>query len=429
MKESVLVLSVLITAAGCGYGCTVVSITKGPDVFFGCNDDYHNRDSTYWVDPGGNGRYGAVYFGNRDNVQQGFNEKGLAYDATGLPSAPVTYHPFNLHFSGGHTDYPIAILRECGTVTEVIVWIKKHRWPRSMHYQLHFADDSGDAVIVSAGPDGRVAYTRTPPGDSFLVSTNFNAANQKNGSYPCKRYTTAENRLSEIITNNIVSVDDITGVMEAVHVEHSAVWTLYSLVADLRKGLVYVYFMFQYDAPVVLDIESEIEKGPKQSAVSSLFPDPVRDAAAQQLEKMDRRIRRGRIYGLFWISFLFLCTAAALLIFRGSKNVFFPVVMTLLLGPAGFLLTLILLQRRVGSLMQKSAVMIAEWSIGRYGTGLAQLPVIWAVGSAAALVCICPVYLFQRFFPVRHKIRYAFIIPLSVIILVVGLIGAMNIRI
>ena len=70
-------------------GCTVFTIARGERVFFGGNDDWHNFDSSvYWVDPGGAG-YGAVYFGAPDNVQQGFNVKGLAYDANGLPRAPI----------------------------------------------------------------------------------------------------------------------------------------------------------------------------------------------------------------------------------------------------------------------------------------------------------------------------------------------------
>lgn len=69
--------------------CTVVTVSSAGRVYFGCNDDFTNRDSTYWVDPGGADTYGAIFFGSPDNVQQGFNEAGLAYDANGLPSTPA----------------------------------------------------------------------------------------------------------------------------------------------------------------------------------------------------------------------------------------------------------------------------------------------------------------------------------------------------
>jgi hypothetical protein len=55
-------------------GCTVFTISKGGQVFFGGNDDYINPDSYYWVDPGDEDRYGAIWIGMLDNVQQGVKE-------------------------------------------------------------------------------------------------------------------------------------------------------------------------------------------------------------------------------------------------------------------------------------------------------------------------------------------------------------------
>jgi hypothetical protein len=98
---------------------------------------------------------------------------------------PVTSHPGRKPVHGGYTSYPIRILQECATVEDVITWVQEHRWHTMMHDQLHFVDATGDAVVISAGPDGEVAFTRKPAGDGFLVSTNFNLANPSNGSYPC----------------------------------------------------------------------------------------------------------------------------------------------------------------------------------------------------------------------------------------------------
>ena len=112
-------------------------------MFFGGNDDYINRDSTYWVDSGGATRYGApgygaIYFGEPDHVQQGFNEKGLAYGANGLDRAPVTSHPGSKPVYGGYSSYPIQILQEFATVEEVIpgcssrrIWPSQDSWPSS----------------------------------------------------------------------------------------------------------------------------------------------------------------------------------------------------------------------------------------------------------------------------------------------------------
>jgi hypothetical protein len=50
-------------------GCTVFTISKGENVFFGGNDDYINPDSYYWVDPGDSVNYGVIWIGEPDNVQ------------------------------------------------------------------------------------------------------------------------------------------------------------------------------------------------------------------------------------------------------------------------------------------------------------------------------------------------------------------------
>jgi len=89
---------------------------------------------------------------------------------------------------------------ECSTVKEVIDWINMHRRFPYMHDKLHFADKTGDAVIVSAGKDGEMVFTRKKNGDGFLVSSNFNVANPANGfDYPCWRYDKASQLLGQMI--------------------------------------------------------------------------------------------------------------------------------------------------------------------------------------------------------------------------------------
>ncbi|MBN1811947.1 MAG: hypothetical protein JXA14_08940 [Anaerolineae bacterium] len=122
-------------------GCTVFTISKGERVFFGSNDDYINPDSYYWVDPGTDGKYGVIWIGMPDNVQQGVNEAGLAYDSNGLPRVDTNSHPERLPVSGDYTSYPIRILNECATVAQVIAWVKVHQWHAYMHDQMQFDDD------------------------------------------------------------------------------------------------------------------------------------------------------------------------------------------------------------------------------------------------------------------------------------------------
>jgi predicted dienelactone hydrolase len=282
-------LSTPVAAVGGGSGvrhCTILTVSRGDRVFFAGNNDYTSRDITYWVDPGNGAHYGAIYFGEPDDVQQGFNQKGLAYDANGLPEAPVASHPGREPVEGGYTSYPVHILRECATVKEVIGWVQKHRWHTAMRDQLHFADATGDAVVISAGPDGKVAFTRKPAGDSFLVSSNFNLANPSNGGYPCWRYSRAQEMLSHVTSREDLTAERVASIMEAVHLEGRDAWTVHSVVADLRQRVVYVYFMFQYDAPIVLNVDAEIARAPAPGPLSARFPPEIAHRADQAYQRL-----------------------------------------------------------------------------------------------------------------------------------------------
>ena len=327
--------------------CTVLTVSQGSRVFFGGNDDYVNRDSTYWVDPGSASRYGAIYFGAAHNIQQGFNQMGLAYDANGLAMAPVTSHPGRTPVSGGYSSYPIHILQECATVQEVIDWVQEHRWHAAMHDQLHFADATGDAVVIGAGPDGKVAFTRKPAGDGFLVSTNFNLANPSSGGYPCWRYSRAGELLGQIQGPAELTVERVASIMEAVHVEGPSGWTLYSVVADLPQRLVYVYFMFQYDAPVILKIDEEIAQARSSRPLSELFPEVTQRRANLAYQRLVSRPARCDAAGRVWL--VVVALSLVIMVLRARSRVRSLVFWTpglIVLGPFGLLAWLLAADHR-----------------------------------------------------------------------------------
>lgn len=339
-------------------GCTVFTVSKGGRVFFGGNDDYINPDSYYWVDPGDGKYYGAIWIGNPDNVQQGVNEKGLAYDANGLPRVDTHPHPERERVIGDYSSYPIYILKECATVEEVIEWVNTHQWHSYMHDQMQFADASGDAVIVSAGVDGEVVLTRKPPGDSFLVSTNFNVANPSNGYYPCQRYETATKRLSALVSREgELTAQDARDVLEAVHGEGGSSWTLESMVADLPNGIVYLYYFYQFDKPVVLNVAEEIAHPRAPGALSRLFPKDVRLEAARRYQRAVSNQGRCAQIGKAWAEAA-LASLMLLIVFSIGKprRLIFWLPVTIFLGPLGLLIWLIAGRKRPASPWQTALV-------------------------------------------------------------------------
>jgi len=330
------------TAVGCAVahprGCTIFTISAGDRVFFGGNDDWINFDMNYyWVAPGDADQHGAIFFGKPDNVQQAFNEEGLAYDSNGLPDAPVNDHPGRTPVYGGYGAYILKILKKCATIDEVIDWVNDHVWHDVMWDQMHFADATGDAVVISAGPDGRVAFTRKPPGDGFLVSTNFNVAHPGNGTRPCWRYDLAQEMLSEIDAEADLTAERATDVLDAVHVASPNGYTVMSVLGDLRQGRVYVYLFEQYDAPLVLDIAEEVARAPGPGPLLDRFPDETVQAYDRAVQRMMSRSTKWAIPGYVWLASVAVSVGVLILGSGNRRGIGYWTPVVLALGPLGLL--------------------------------------------------------------------------------------------
>jgi hypothetical protein len=339
-------------------GCSVITISKGDRVFFAGNDDFINPDQYYWVEPGDSSRYGVIWIGRPDNPQQGINEKGLAYDASGLPRFEVNPHTERLPVSGEYYhNYLMQIMHECSTVTEVIEWANKHQRFPYMHDQMHFADRAGDAVIISAGKDGEMVFTRKTAGDGFLVSTNFNVANPANAyTYPCWRYDKANEMLGQLINSEgALNFNDITGVMDAIHQELSS-WTIETLVADLVNGVIYLYYFYQFDDPVIINVKEELANPREAGPLSRLFPEDVQLEAANRYRQVTKSIRINNVVGRSW-SALIICSMILLFIIPPrNKGLRFWIPAVLVLGPFALAARIIALDPAKTSIWRKAVI-------------------------------------------------------------------------
>jgi serine/threonine-protein kinase len=262
--------------------CTIFAASRGNTVLYGNNEDYNNPNTYYWVRPPAEGTYGGVYLGfDNFSPQGGINEKGLAFDYNALPEATLSPHP-ELPDRG-------AIMRRiqqtCATVEEAITVARSYNWGDSIRWQVLLADATGDAVVISAGPNGELAFTRKPQGDGYLVSTNFNRANPDNafdGSYPCWRYDKATEMLERIEAEADLTVDYFRSILDAVHIEGAVGNTLYSNVFDLRQGLIYLYHWHQFDEVAVLNVAEELARAPSPTRIRDLFSKETVERAAEE---------------------------------------------------------------------------------------------------------------------------------------------------
>lgn len=251
-----------------GDSCTIFTVTMGDSVLFGNNEDYRLWGIYAWFMPsqdvftpqGTRTTYGAVFFGFDENgdsadgwPQGGMNDQGLSFDGNGL-----SHYALNPHHErdSPYAHYLAEILWECATIDEVIDWYLSHRIGSEMNYQIHFADASGDAVVVSAGLDEELAFTRIGT-ESCLVSTNINVADTSRDVYDCYRYSTAMNMLTAISSEDELTVEACRDVLNAVH-QGGEYATKYSNVFDLVNRQIYLWYDRNFNQVAIMDLDDEL---------------------------------------------------------------------------------------------------------------------------------------------------------------------------
>jgi hypothetical protein len=256
-----ILVSLWILATPKAQACTIFSVSDGETVLFGGNEDQAPNTSFIVVDK--RGKYGVIYFATPWKqwplvMQMGINEKGLCYDSNAIPEEKLAPNPKGRIAS----EWAITeLMAECSTVKEVLKRISQYNLGTSISYQVHFADASGDAAVVHPGKAGKIAFTRKPSEKGFLISTNFNLLKLKTKKSSCWRYMKAEKMLSEIQAVQGLSVESMASVLEAT-LQGPPYRALYSVVYDLRKLKIFLYYDCDFNSPVELDVISGLARAP-----------------------------------------------------------------------------------------------------------------------------------------------------------------------
>jgi hypothetical protein len=257
------------TMAKTSPSCTIFTVAIGDTVFFGNNEDYLQQELRLWFIPsqsisvigGERTIYGGVFIGFLDeekgelycNPCGGMNEHGLMFDINGLPSLELYDNPNGSSFWTNGTCYISTSLWDCKNVEEVIEWYKTYKWNTTNGGQIHYADASGDAVVISINPSThKWAFTRKT--GNFIISTNFNLADPSNAyTYPCGRYQTAEMMLSEIENEEDLTVQACADILYMVHAV-GEYGTLYSNIFDPVNLDVYLNYGEKYQNQKKVDL-------------------------------------------------------------------------------------------------------------------------------------------------------------------------------
>ncbi len=274
--------------------CTIFTAAQGETVLFGNNEDWHNPNPMIGFFPPSSAGFGSVHFGHRDssgqiNFEGAVNDQGLAWDVNSTPRFKLNPHPEKPYYLGAQ-NYLTTITKEAASVEEAILIARKFAFGDSFSGQIHIADASGDAVVISAGPDGEMAFTRKAAGDGYLVSTNFNLAIPEKGPVDF-RFDTATSMLDKTSASQALTPEFAGEILEAVHLKTLTSHTLYSNVNDLQNGNIYLYYMSQYDEAVQLNMDEELSKGQRVVEMRSLFAPNTVEAGDSSYRRFELRFR------------------------------------------------------------------------------------------------------------------------------------------
>ncbi len=274
---------------------------QGETVLFGDNFDYHEADLVIGFYPASAEGYGSVHFGyqtdNDSKAGQSYsravNEKGLAWAVNSIPNGSLTPHPEKMYSHAGD-NYLYTIIKRASSVDEAIRIAGYFDFGDRMGVQIHIADAIGDAVVVSPGRDGEIAFTRKQEGDGYLLSTNFNLAIPEKGPVDF-RWDTAGKMLNEINQEHGLNPEFIGEILNTVYLKTLTTYTLHSNVIDLKNSDIYIYYMSQYNQAVKLNLAEELAKGQHVVETRDLFPKEIVEAGDAAYHQFEIKFRLAQI--------------------------------------------------------------------------------------------------------------------------------------
>lgn len=295
----ILILTGLIAYASLytpGKSCTIFTAKQGGVVLYGNSEDQHNADPVIGFFPPSAEGYGSVHFGitkpdGNFNFEGAVNDQGLTWDCNSTPNARLDQDPNpGKPYYLDHPNFLYRITKKAATVEEAIRIANRYHFGEVLKGQYHIADASGDAVVLSGGPDGKIAFTRREPGDGYLLSTNFNLAQPEKGPVDF-RWHTATAKLDELSSGAVLSPEYAMDLMEAVHLEQISTFTLYQNVLDLKENRIYLSYMSQYNEVAEIDMEEEFKKGQHVVEMRKFFSPETAEAGDDAYRRFELRFK------------------------------------------------------------------------------------------------------------------------------------------
>jgi len=268
--------------SGVAHPCSIFAASDGDLVLASNNEDYHTagNDTAMLLVPPDGGHYGYVIVGYSTfsdqatfSAQGGANDQGLFLDANAAPLLEAHTNPYGRRVTG--MDLFAGLLGSCATVQEALDTLASFNLTGIIERaKIFIADRHGDAAIF----EGDWVTHKT---GTYLISTNFYESHPGLGGYPCWRYDAIEQLL---LSGSPLSMDFMVQAAEAAHAgtsTDSAGITFFTNVHDLNTNLFRLYYLLDYEHPLVFDLDEELALGGGLYLMADLFGAPVATDSAE----------------------------------------------------------------------------------------------------------------------------------------------------
>lgn len=259
-----LAFSLLLTSFS-SEACYFIIGKKGDRVLVGYNEDWYRSNAKYWFEyPSKKEKYGAVFFGFGGEfkiAQGGVNEKGLFFDGNSIPKQI-------LHDSvkQGRNAAPVPVfknvLKNCATVDEALLYLKKYYIPFIKSVQIILADAQGSYAVI----DLNGVVEKGMLSEGYKIITNFRVSDN---IHFCYRYDLTASLLEKEFSNSKTEFENI--LFTARQTFPGA--TVYSTISELSSQKINIYYNHQFKNRIEIDLKKSLQEGKKEVVgLENMFP-------------------------------------------------------------------------------------------------------------------------------------------------------------
>lgn len=152
-------------------------------------DDWYDVDAYIQIIPSSKKQYGRLWYGWNNFAQGGINSAGLFFDGAVTPDQSIP-----TGFGKPKGNLGDDILANCQTIKQALDYLQKKEVALSNAHMM-FGDRTGNAVVIEwTNGERKLNWIE----DNKLVMTNFLLSDTVAGNYPCYRYKSIEDRITDL---------------------------------------------------------------------------------------------------------------------------------------------------------------------------------------------------------------------------------------